>query len=393
MSKSRVKKKLTKKQKVRYSIIGGILLLLLLIGAIIYKANSTNNSKKDEKDSYETLTVKEKDPLILKGIVQPKDTQYFNFDQSQGKISNISVQNGQNVKTGEVIATYQNATAEDQADEQSQSLDKFNLAVSNAQDNLNVATNKQTELETQLANARIDNDKASIEASKQALSAQKDVVNQAQQALDSANLDLSNASKSIERAQKRVTTTVTAPSDGIVYINEKGKVDPTVAYATLVSPETVVNGTVSEYDFKKVKKDQEVDIKSISDDKKIKGKVTNVNQLPETSGQAGADANKSSVSNYSFTVQPEENMQYGTNVQISIKSTTLEIPKSAVLKEEDGNYVFLYKDGKAKKQAVTVSEAGNVDVVNKGLNAKDVIIVKPDKEIKDGKEVKVADNK
>ena len=56
-------------------------------------------------------------------------TSYLNLDQTLGKISAISVKNGQEINENDVIATYQNTTIEDQAEEQTQSLEKLNLVV------------------------------------------------------------------------------------------------------------------------------------------------------------------------------------------------------------------------------------------------------------------------
>lgn len=130
------------------SIIGGI---LLFSGIIIYKSNLTASKK---EDLYNTVTVKKSDSLIFKGIVQPKTTSYLNFDQSLGKINTISVKNGQEINENDVVATYQNTTVEDQAEEQTQSLEKLNLAVTNAQINLDNATQKQQELENRLTIAK-----------------------------------------------------------------------------------------------------------------------------------------------------------------------------------------------------------------------------------------------
>ncbi|BDP79065.1 hypothetical protein EfmAA242_32930 (plasmid) [Enterococcus faecium] len=139
--------------------------------------------------------LKKSEPLVLKGIVQPKNTSYLNLDQTLGKISAISVKNGQEINENDVIATYQNTTIEDQAEEQTQSLEKLNLAVTNAQINLENATQKQQELETRLTaaknehaaitNKKIDEEmkkaekaeaENKIEAAQQALDAQKDAV-------------------------------------------------------------------------------------------------------------------------------------------------------------------------------------------------------------------------
>ncbi len=121
-------KKMTKRQQIYLSIMGGVISFLLIGGAVIYKLSNPIV----EEDSYKLVKVKKSEPLVLKGIVQPKNTSYLNLDQTLGKISAISVKNGQEINENDVIATYQNTTIEDQAEEQTQSLEKLNLAVTNA---------------------------------------------------------------------------------------------------------------------------------------------------------------------------------------------------------------------------------------------------------------------
>ncbi|WP_394949354.1 biotin/lipoyl-binding protein, partial [Streptococcus alactolyticus] len=160
-------------------------------------------------------------------VAEPKESRSFSLDPSLGTLENIVVKNGQQVKSGDVIATYQNATIADQANEQAQSLNKLNLAITNAKTNLDSAVQKRNQLANQLAQAKKNvqslqaaNDPSAIEASaqldaaQQAYDAQVEVVNQAQQALDNANLDFSDANAQVEQTRKKVTTSVTAPFDG-----------------------------------------------------------------------------------------------------------------------------------------------------------------------------------
>ncbi|MGI0383730.1 hypothetical protein ACRE40_11535 [Enterococcus faecium] len=86
-------KKMTKRQQIYLSIMGGVISFLLIGGAVIYKLSNPIV----EEDSYKLVKVKKSEPLVLKGIVQPKNTSYLNLDQTLGKISAISVKNGQEI--------------------------------------------------------------------------------------------------------------------------------------------------------------------------------------------------------------------------------------------------------------------------------------------------------
>lgn len=87
-------------------------------------------------------------------VAEPKESRSFSLDLSLGTLENIVVKNGQQVKSGDVIATYQNATIADQANEQAQSLNKLNLAITNAKTNLDSAVQKRNQLANQLAQAK-----------------------------------------------------------------------------------------------------------------------------------------------------------------------------------------------------------------------------------------------
>ena len=401
-------KKMTKRQQIYLSIMGGVISFLLIGGAVIYKLSNPIV----EEDSYKLVKVKKSEPLVLKGIVQPKNTSYLNLDQTLGKISAISVKNGQEINENDVIATYQNTTIEDQAEEQTQSLEKLNLAVTNAQINLENATQKQQELETGLTaaknehaaitNKKIDEEmkkaekaeaENKIEAAQQALDAQKDAVSQAKQVLDEANVDLSSVNNTIEQTKKKITNTVTAPIKGIVYINDKGKTDAAVPYATIVSPDKVIKGTVTEYDYNKVKVGQVVNINLLNEEKSIEGTITDVNALPEdmeVSTQTNISSDKNNtVSTFTFMVSPKEPIHYGYNVQINVPTNHLELAKKNTIKENNEVFVFIYRDRKAIKQKVEVKEENGKYLVKTGLKENDSIIENPGVRLKDGQEVTV----
>lgn len=390
--------KMSKKQRIRFSIIGGILLLVILIFVIFL----STRKKDDTAATYQVMEIKVADPLIFKGITQAEKTQNYYLDASLGRVSSISVADGQTVQANTVLYSYENDTVQDQADEQSQSLSKLGLAVQNTQATLNAAVARQTEITNQINQAKADYNRSSDEAERETISAkidslnanldaQKDAVLQAQQALDSANIDLASTNESIERIKAKVTTTVTSGIDGIAYVNEKGKTDATSPIVTVVSPSTVVEGTVSEFDYERVKKDQKVTLKPTNGDQEVGGTITAVNQLPTQSTTSDqTSSSTSSTSNYQFSIKPDSNIQYGYTVQINLPSNEIQLGKDNIIKEKDQYYVYLYQSGKVKKQAVKLQEKNGVFTVLEGLKEKDKIIEVPDDTLKDGQEVAVS---
>lgn len=332
-------------------------------------------------------------------VAEPKESRSFSLDLSLGTLENIVVKNGQQVKSGDVIATYQNATIADQANEQAQSLNKLNLAITNAKTNLDSAVQKRNQLANQLAQAKKNvqslqatNDPSAIEASAQ--------LDAAQQALDNSNLDFSDANAQVEQTRKKVTTSVTAPFYGTVYIDEAGKSSANTPYATIVSPGTIVQATVTEYDYNKLKLGQKVEILPVNDSRKVLGSITNISTLPQSaavsnqasaalSGAGNTASGGTTISNYSFTVEAQEEIHYGFSVQISVHLSDITIPKEALVKKGEETFVYTYKKGKVHLTKVTVKEQVDGYSVEKGLAVDEQYIVDPDKRLTEGKEVEV----
>lgn len=391
------KKKLTKKQKIRLSIIGGVIAVI----AIAVAAIIGSQGKEETVERYTAYQVKESDPLLFKGTVDAEKVDSIYYDQSLGKISTIAVGDGKEVKKDDVLVTYQNDVVQTDVTQQERLLNKSSLSVSTAQENVNSAIAKKNDLTTkvnQAANdynkrdesttegaAQAQEDKATYEQNKQALESQEDVIRQANQALEAANLELNDSTGALDDAKQKVTTTVKSPTDGIAYVDEKGKTDMTTPVVKIVSPKVVVNGVVSEYDYQKVVVNQDVEIQPVSSSDVIKGKVTYVDKLPLT--KSAGDS--SSMINFEFKVVPEKELQYGYNVQIALSQKELRIPEKALIKEGDVEKVFAYRKGKAVKQVVkTVNQDGFI-IVQEGLAVGDTIISDPKDTLKDGEEVAV----
>lgn len=399
-------KKQVKSKKRKIGIIAGII-GVLGIGGISLAVINGNAHAHEEEGKYQLMSVEKAAPLIFKGEVTAEKTQYFYLDQTLGKISGITVKDGQEVKADTVVLTYENATVQEQADEQSQALEKANLAVQAAQQNLDAAASHRNDISNQYQQALADSKKqnntaegqakkqelvAKADALKQQLTAQQDAVLLAQQALDAANLDLSNTNESMEKAQGKIASSLTAGMDGIAYVDDKGKTDGTTPAVTVVSPTTVVEGEVSEFDYERLHQDQKVTIKPTNGDAELEGTILRVDKLPEKAASSGAMADQGGMSgttttNYSFIVKPSKNLQYGYSVQITLPLEELRIPESAIIKEGEERFVYVVESGKAQKKAVKITENDGLFIVTEGLAEKAVIVENPDDQLKDGQEV------
>jgi HlyD family secretion protein len=232
----RKRKKVTKKQQVIFSILAGIIGLAGIVGAFFY---SQNKADEQQEGKYQVVTIEQTSPLIIKGTVIAERTQSFYYDPSKGEIAELFVHNEQEIKANTPLFSYENLAIQDQLVEQQQMLEKLNLAVHNAQQNLDNACIKKQELQNQLDEATISYDnadnsttegqqlrleeQAKKEQYQEAISTQEEVILQAQQTLDAAYVDLSGANVTIENTQNKEVTNVFNQDAGIVIVNEEGK--------------------------------------------------------------------------------------------------------------------------------------------------------------------------
>lgn len=395
-------KPLSKKKRIIFSSVWGVIAILAISTAFFFKQNQ---QQEPSVASYDAVTIKKADDLIFNGSVTAQNVEEFYFDQTKGEVSEILVTNNQEISEDTVVLIYQNETVQDQITEQQQTLDKLTLAVNNAQENLDNTYTKKQNIQNSLNealstfnNADADSmegqairqeEQAKMDQYKEAIYSQEEVISQAQQALDSANLDLSTATQNIELAKNKITTNVAATTDGTAIVEPKGKTNASVPVIKILGKDTIIKALVSEYDYRHLATDQAVEIQLLNSNKKIAGTITEVSILPESTATEGTATAQSNVANYSFKVKPSENLQYGYSCQIYVPVNELRIPEKAILNEEDKQYVFVYSKGTVKKQPILSENRDGVFVVTEGLKEKDRIISNPSQDLKDGQEVMV----
>ena len=395
-------KPLSKKKRIIFSAVWGVIAILAISTAFFFKQNQ---QQEPSVASYDAVTIKKADDLIFNGSVTAQNVEEFYFDQTKGEVSEILVTNNQEISEDTVVLIYQNETVQDQITEQQQTLDKLTLAVNNAKENLDNTYTKKQNIQNSLNealstfnNADADSmegqairqeEQAKMDQYKEAIYSQEEVISQAQQALDSANLDLSTSTQNIELAKNKITTNVAATTDGTAIVEPKGKTNASVPVIKILGKDTIIKALVSEYDYRHLATDQAVEIQLLNSNKKIAGTITEVSILPESTATEGTATAQSNVANYSFKVKPSENLQYGYSCQIYVPVNELRIPEKAILNEEDKQYVFVYSKGTVKKQPILSENRDGVFVVTEGLKEKDRIISNPSQDLKDGQEVMV----
>ncbi|WP_315167849.1 efflux RND transporter periplasmic adaptor subunit [Metaclostridioides mangenotii] len=396
-------KRMTKKKKIYLSIVAGVVALLAIIISAVY----VNLKKGNNDNAYTSYKIEKPEPLLFKGFVTAEKVNSVFYDQSLGKVTEILVKDGQEIKSGDVILSYKNEEIQSEADVQENSLKKLSISVDSAKNELSNARAKVKDYKNKLSHSKneLGNTdtstlegqqkkqelKAMINQYEEQLDAQNSVVTQSENTLSSAKLDYKDASKSVDSIRKKAKKNVTAEISGIVSVNENGKTDPTVPVIKIISKNVVVEGIISEYDYDSIKLRQRVKVRPVSQKGEIGGQIKQINQLPDTEINVGDNQASStgSLSNYKFLVELDSPVQYGYSVQIKLPIDELRIPKKALIKEGNKEYVYLYISGKVIKKPINTETKNEVIVVLDGLKEGDVIISNPNEKLKDGDKIEL----
>ncbi|ALS00487.1 hypothetical protein ATZ33_03600 [Enterococcus silesiacus] len=184
---------------------------------------------------------------------------------------------------------------------------------------------------------------------------------------------------------------IKAERDSIIAtLNPDAKNDPSKPLMVLKSIENEIRGTVTEYDKEKLSKDMDVTIDYVNQNKSVPGKITEIaeiNTVPEANS-ASASTSSTSIVNYDFTAQPNENIPLGYSVEILIPRNEIHLPTKSVQEKDGKFYAYLVKDNKAEQKEVTVKEAEGFYILESGVD-EGIKIIKNVKGITKGTEVAV----
>lgn len=190
--------------------------------------------------------------------------------------------------------------------------------------------------------------------------------------------------------------TIYSPFVGIV-----AEASPTFAGANVaiggatyivVNPKTTYfESEISETDLPKVKIGQKTKIQlDAYPDMEIEGSIQNIGILAYTSSTGG--------NAYSIRINLPENidqkfkvgMEGDVKIILETITNVLKIPTTAIVNEEEINYVWTFENGRVKKKQIEIG--GNSDdetQVKSGLSTGTKVIVEPSNKFKDGQKVKI----
>lgn len=326
-----------------------VVVVILLAAGFMVGTDYVRRTKEEQKirEKYEIYKIPAYENIDINGMVTPRESkQYANPENNS--LSDISVENGQEVNDGDLLFTTKDNSVIEQ---------------------INVLKSQLTSLNSQKSRLSKNN---------------KDNINN--EAIASINAQISSVEAQISALNSSAYVKNIAPFAGKVYINDQNSTDMNTSFISLVSNEFFMKGYVSEDDLEKVQVDQTVSIKVNSSDKKMTGRISYVSDRPTTTKTKEM---KDNLSYYEVDIsfEDQEGLVNGFHVDadLEIVSNEYKVPTTAVLKSGDSAYVMKDLDGILKKQEVTIVKTGkNVTKIVTNLEPGDRILKHPDKSMKEG---------
>jgi len=391
-------------------------LFLVLVVTLLFTASCTREEQiqtEKVKPVRVLQVVEENAPTVLNytGIVVPREIRKLGF-KSPGKILKVSVQKGEHIKSGQVLAQIDTKDLEyalraAQAmlgTSQAQYKKALNGAsqsdvlnaesnVKKAQDGYNFASDTYSKLEAlynEGAITKYELDKAHLEVDLRTsdLNQAKEVYNQVKNgARDEDKAALLNQVKAaqvdVEQKQSMLDdSSMESDIDGYVVdiLNKEGEMVG-AGYPVLVIRKEgmALNVGVSQNDVPKVKQGTRANVKV--GDISTGGGVTNISQIPD-----------STTRSYNVEVTLDDgSFAIGSTAKVQLitgEDKGIWIPLTSVIAGSD-NYVYTVKDDRAQKRKVSIIEVNGSRVRVEGITPMDKLVVEGMLKVKDRDKVAV----
>ncbi|MGL5765822.1 MAG: efflux RND transporter periplasmic adaptor subunit, partial [Sarcina sp.] len=297
--------------------------------------------KQAEMMQIDLYTIPGKEKVYLSGKITPKQSESFSLDPAFSAIEKISVNDGQDVKKGDVL---------------------FNM--------------KNTENITQIEGLKRQLAKKKTELSK--------VPSEDSETKNIIKSEIEELNGQISDLNKNTYKTIYAPFAGRVHLPKQATNSQEGVSNAIVVLETVdyhINTQVNEMELLKLKEEQEVTINITPSKATTKGKIKSVLKRPIDGGdlQGSYDGGGASFSNYPVLIEAEDQKDFvnGFGVEIVAEFGTPhhKIPLEAVLNEGGKTYIYKVVNDIAKKVEVKIKESNEkMHVISEGVNENDTLV-------------------
>lgn len=353
------------------------LLIIALIGLNVWKNNATTTL------SVETATLSEEvmiETVMTPGTLKLHKEQYVYYQQEKGEIAEVFVKEGQKIKAGDELVRYENKQLEMEKKQNDLQIRSIHLQLDNLR-------KQHREIDKALEK---DEENEMLEQEHDQIKLQEQMTNIE---LEQANLQKESIDSRLEQL------IVTAEVDGTVLtVNELTSSEVLIGEQSIIRigslNDVIVEGTVSEYDTLNIAEGQQVILTSdvVPDDEWL-GKVSFIGDLPEESISMGLETDTNVLYPIEISIEDEINLKPGFKMLIEIVTSEEKVqtlPVNAIQQEDDVNFVYVVKDGKAERVEVKIGSVDSEKMeIKEGVTEEDEVIISPSEDILDGTEVTV----
>lgn len=353
-----------------------VIFLIIVSSSVGFYFMKKNLDVKREKDKFVLYTIPQGEKVFINGVITPINRENIYLDPTKGEVYKLSVEDKQIVKKGDLLFTYKNDAITEQ-------IKGLNRQLNSAKEQKSKINKKKSELEVELKTLQEENNPVAANTESQ-ISVYEDQ-------LDTIIMQIETLEEQIKTLKEKEYTKIKAPSEGKVIISEDTN-SVSSPYIIIESTELYIKGSINEKEQPKLRKGQVADILILSTNEEVKGKITVVGNRPlenQLISNASLGSGDSNISYYEVRIylDSQENLTNGFHIQaiVKLKEETIKISKTAIIKENNKDYVFKVVDNKSVKQEITYeSAAGDEVIVKTGLKENDTIIVNPQADMKEG---------
>lgn len=382
------KKKMSNKTK---GIIAGVASVCILATAGILWMQQKNTSE-EVKVSYSSANVTEgtiASSTLLSGTVKALNEQYVYFDAAKGSSAKATVSVGDQITAGQQLVQYDTATAQSAYDTAVRNLNKVGRQINYLKTYGNLPTTT-TSVDEETGEETIITQQPSEEQNAQYL-----------QQLQDLNDSYADAQAEVDKAQEAINQTIFLSDVSGTVVEVNNDIDPNsknsqVLVHVATEGQLQIKGTVTEYDLANLKKDQAVKIKSkVYPDQEWTGKISYISNYPTQNDDQGSASASNSGAAYEYKVDITSELGalkqgFSVSVEVVNENKRKLVPVTALVTDDEKNYVWVYDENTGKIQKVEVT-LGNADAKQQeiltGLEVGQVVITNPDDSLKEGQTI------
>lgn len=340
-------------------------IFIVALGLTISGALYVKNKAKvviNKENTVEYFTIEDTSGLKFKGSSIISNEQRIMLDPSKGEVNEVFVKDGQIVEKDTVLFNYYNEVIQEQVDELERQINSLNSKIEKEKER----ESKAEALKKEAAAIASNNENPANSVSVDQLNSGS--------IIEELKTNLNDAISKRDSLKEKVVKPVIAEIRGKVYINKE---DPTKEYMRVISEEPLIAAQASEFDVDELKVDSKVDIKIVSNNSKVTGKITKIDDIPTVSVDQ-----KSSL--YTFYVKPDEGIKIGFSVELTVNPGEIVVPKSSVIEESGKLYIMLAEGENNKKVEITATlKDDNYVLQNDSLKVGDKIMLNPSENSKE----------